>query len=146
MGCKVTMTLLSERQDGPIGDDWRYEVEAKVFNEGLKGKGTVKVKKHNLPSGQTQEPPGPPEPLVLEAGGCGDQVLVRLQVDATEVDWLIHDKGSASLDVAMKCPGPGEAPISKDVEVSVGVVESPGIAGETSIFRLVLRLEATCEG
>ena len=43
MGCKVTMSLVSERQDGPIGDDWKYEVEAKVFNEGLKGKGTISV-------------------------------------------------------------------------------------------------------
>jgi hypothetical protein len=144
MGCKVTVELLSERQDGPIGDDWRYTIEAKVFNEGLKGKGVIKVPKHNLPSGQTQEPPGPPPPMVLDAGACGEQILVRLQVDATEVDLLIHDKGSSSLDVALKCPGEGEQPLRKDIEVSVGVVESPGIAGETSVFRVVLRLTSEC--
>ena len=72
MGCKVTMSLVSERQDGPIGDDWKYVVEAKVFNEGLKGKGKIKVPKHNLPSGVTQDPPGPPEPLTMDAGGCGE--------------------------------------------------------------------------
>lgn len=144
MGCKVTMTLLSERQDGPIGDDWRYTIEAKVFNEGLKDKGMIKVPKHKLSSGITQEPPGPPAPLVLSAGDCGEQILVRLQVNATEVDFLIHDKGSSSLDVAMKCPGAGELENKKDIEISVGVVESPGIAGETSVFRVVLRLAAEC--
>ena len=144
MACKVTLTLLTERQDGPIGDDWRYSVEAKVFNQGLTDKGKVKVAKHSLPSGQTQEPPGPPEPMVLDAGDCGDDLLVRLQVNATEVDWLIHDRGSGSLDINLKCPGPGGAPASKDVEVSVGVRESPGISGETSIFRLNMRLTAEC--
>jgi hypothetical protein len=119
-------------------------VEAKVFNEGLKGKGTIKVPKHTLSSGVTQEPPGPPEPVVMEAGHCGDDVLVRIQVNATEVDWLIHDKGSASLDVAIKCPGEGAAPITKEAEISVGVRESPGLSGETSIFRVLVRLVAEC--
>ncbi|MEM1412485.1 MAG: hypothetical protein AAGH19_09005, partial [Pseudomonadota bacterium] len=81
MGCKVTMSLVSERQDGPIGDDWKYEVQAKVFNEGLKGKGQIKVAKHNLPGGQTVEPPGPPEPVVMDAGACGGTVLVRVVVN-----------------------------------------------------------------
>ncbi len=145
MGCKVTMSLRAERQDGPIGDDWRYIVEAKVFNQGLTDKGKVKVPKHSLPSGVTQEPPGPPEPLVLNAGDCGDTILVRLSVNATEVDWLIHDKGTGSMDVNLKCPGPGEVPLKQDVEVSVGVRESPGISGETSIFRSYIRLVAECE-
>ena len=144
MGCTVTMTILSERQDGPIGDDWRYTVEAKVFNQGLTDKGKVKVKKHQLSSGVTQDPPGPPEPLVLNAGDCGEEVLVRLQVDATEVDWLIHDKGTGTMDMNIRCPGEGADPISKDVEVSVGVRESPGLSGETSIFRLNMRLVAEC--
>lgn len=144
MGCKVTMTLLSERQDGPIGDDWRYTVGAKVFNQGLISKGKIKVPKHNLPSGHPQLPPGPPEPLVLDAGECGDEVLVRLQVDATEVDWLIHDKGSGTLDVGLKCPGSGALAQNKEVEISVGVRESPGISGETSIFRLTIQLTAEC--
>jgi hypothetical protein len=107
------MSLLAERQDGPIGDDWKYVVEAKVFNQGLQGKGVIKVPKHNLPSGQTQAPPGPPEPVSMPAGPCGDTVLVRLSVNATEVDWLISDKGSASMDVNMKCPGEGESRMSR---------------------------------
>lgn len=144
MGCKVTMSLVSERQDGPIGDDWKYAVEAKVFNEGLKGKGKIKVPKHNLPSGVTQEPHGSPEPVVMEAGGCGGDVLVRLQVNATEVDMFINDKGASSLDVAMKCPGVGEMPLTRESEISVGVRESPGVTGETSVFRVVVRLVAEC--
>ncbi len=144
MGCKVKMSLVSERQDGPIGDDWRYVVSAKVFNEGLKGKGTIKVPKHTLSSGVTQDPPGPPEAVVMDAGGCGDNALVRIQVDATEVDLFINDKGSSSLDVAIKCPGAGELPVTKEAEISVGVRESPGVSGETSIFRVVVRLEAEC--
>jgi hypothetical protein len=144
MGCQVTMSLVSERQDGPIGDDWKYEVEAKVFNEGLKGKGEIKVAKHTLPAGSTMEPPGPPAPVVIEGGDCGSTVLVRLNVKATEVDMFISDKGSSSLDVSLKCPGPGEMPVTKETEVSVGVRESPGISGETSIFRVVVHLEAAC--
>ncbi len=144
MGCKVTMSLVSERQDGPIGDDWKYVVEAKVFNEGLKGKGKIKVKKHSLPSGVTQDPHGPPEPVVMEAGSCGDNILVRIHVAATEVDTFIDDKGAASMDVTMKCPGVGELAVNKDTEISVGVRESPGITGETSVFRLVVRLVAEC--
>jgi hypothetical protein len=145
MGCKVTMSLVSERQDGPIGDDWKYEVEAKVFNEGLKGKGSISVPKHNLPAGATQDPPGPPEPVVMDGGDCGGTVLVRVHVKATEVDLFISDKGEASVDITMKCPGPGEAAVTKESEISVGVRESPGISGETSIFRVVLRLEAACD-
>lgn len=144
MGCKVTLTLLTERQDGPIGDDWRYKVELKTFNEGLQGKGTIKVPKHNLPDGITQEPPGPPEPLTLPAGVDG-RFLCRIQVDATEVDWLIDDKGSSSLDVPMRCPGPGELPQTQDVEISVGVRESPGLSGETSVFKLTMKLVAECD-
>ena len=143
MGCTVTMSLITERQDGPIGDDWRYVVEAKVFNEGLKGKGSIKVPEHQLPPGVTQEPPGPPEPVQMDAGDGGD-VLIRLQVDATEVDMFINDRGSASVDVTMPTPKPGEAPLTKDIEVSVGVVESPGISGETSVFRVLVRFVAAC--
>ncbi len=145
MGCKVTMSLLTERQDGPIGDDWKYSVEAKVFNQGLAGRGVVKVPKHTLTSGVTQEPPGPPDAVSIPAGECGDSVLVRLAVNATEVDWLISDKGSGTLDANLKCPGPGETAIVKDIEVSVGVRESPGISGETSIFRVNVRLVAECQ-
>ena len=144
MGCKVTVSLLAERQDGPIGDDWRYSVEAKVFNQGLQGKGVIKVPKHTLSSGHTQAPPGPPAPMELSAGSCGEDVLVRLTVNAAEVDWLISDKGSGSLDVNLRCPGPGEPRAIKEVDITVGVRESPGITGETSIFKSTIRIVAEC--
>jgi len=41
MAAKVVFTILKESHEGPIGDDWRYWVEAKVFNQGLKGEGKV---------------------------------------------------------------------------------------------------------
>lgn len=144
MGCRVTMSLVSERQDGPIGDDWKYEIEAKVFNEGLKGKGQISVPKHTLSSGVTQEPHGAPEPVTMEAGECGGKVLLRVLVKATEVDTFISDKGQTSLDIPLNCPGPGETELTKETEISVGVRESPGISGETSIFRVVLRFTAQC--
>jgi len=51
MAFKVTISVLSESQEGDIGDDWKFELNAKVFNEGLAGEGVIKVKKHNLPAG-----------------------------------------------------------------------------------------------
>ena len=59
---KVTFSILEEGHTGPIGDDWKYWVEAKVFNQGLKGEGKISVAKHKLPSGTVQQPPGPPAP------------------------------------------------------------------------------------
>ena len=43
---KVTFSVLTENHEGPIGEDWRYWIEAKVFNRGLQGRGTIKVEKH----------------------------------------------------------------------------------------------------
>ena len=48
MGCNVTMTVLSEHQEGYIGDDWKYTITVKAFNEGLKGMGAIDVPKHAL--------------------------------------------------------------------------------------------------
>jgi|GEM_PF-6205669 len=50
MAFKVTVSVLSEGQEGDIGDDWRFELNVKAFNEGLKGAGTLKIKKHHLPA------------------------------------------------------------------------------------------------
>lgn len=141
---KITMSLLSERQDGAIGDDWKYQLTAKVFHGALADEGAIDVPKHKLHSGATQAPPGPPEPVVLKTGVRGDDVLVRLHLDATEVDLFVNDHGCAELDVPIHCPEAGELPVTRDVEVSVGVMESPGFMGESSIFRLQLRLVAEC--
>jgi len=141
---KVIFSVLTENHEGPIGEDWRWWIEAKVFNQGLKGQGVIKVKKHNLPSGTTQEPPGPPAPLELPAGDYNNEIKVKLTFEATEVDLFKNDVGKTDYDFHLKCPKPGENSLVYEREVSVGVVESPGITGETSILTLLVRLELTC--
>mgnify|MGYP000050089501 CR=1 FL=1 len=143
MNGRITITLLSERQDGQIGDDWKYELGVKVFNGGLVDEGSIKVPEHTLASGTTEVPPGPPEPLVLNAGEVGEKdVLVRVRLDATEVDALVSDHGSSSRDFSIGCPAAGEPPVSQDVTISAGVMEAPAIAGESSVLQLALRLVA----
>jgi len=145
MGAKVVFSILEENHEGPIGDDWRYWVEAKVFNQGLKGQGKITIKKHSLPTGTTQVPPGPPEPLELPAGEYGEKVKVKLTLEATEVDLFRNDVGIVDVDTYLVCPKPGEEPLVRDGQISVGVVESPGITGETSIITLKVRLVLSCD-
>ena len=143
MAGKVTFSVVSERQEGKIGDDWRYEIEAKVFNQGLKGKGTIKVAKHNLDSHVTMEPHGSPEALVLDAGDESSELKVWLKLIATEVDLFRNDTGESELNFSMTCPKPGEEPIVLDKEISCGVTEKPVVADNTSIFTLQVRLVAS---
>jgi hypothetical protein len=142
---KVRFSVLTESHVGPIGEDWRYWIEAKVFNQGLKGQGTISVKKHSLPSGTTRVPPGPPAPVEMPAGDCTNEIKIKLTLEATEVDLFRNDVGKTDIDLTFRCPKPGEATRVHDHEISVGVVESPGITGETSIFSLKVRLELYCE-
>jgi hypothetical protein len=137
------MTLLTESQQGNIGDDWKYDLEAKVFNEGLKGTGNIKIKKHTLSSGATQAPPGPPAPVEIPAGEGGKELMVRLTLHATEVDFFKSDSGETQINFHMPSPSPGSAPIVRETEVSVGVRESPGLMDETAVLTLALRLEAS---
>ncbi len=141
---KVTFSVLTENHEGPIGEDWRYWIEAKVFNRGLQGQGTIKVEKHSLPSGTTQAPPGPPEPIEIPAGDHNNQLKVKLTLEATEVDLFRNDVGKTDIDLYLDCPGPGERQRVHEREISVGVVESPGITGETSIVTLKVRLVLDC--
>lgn len=143
MAGKVIFSILSERQDGKIGDDWRYEVEVKVFNEGLKGKGTISVPKHNLASGQTVDPHGSPAPIELDAGDPGSELKIWMRLVATEVDLFRNDEGESELHFTMACPLPGEAPLVLEKEISCGVTEKPVVADSTSIFRVMVRLEAS---
>ncbi len=145
MACTVTMTLLTESQQGNIGDDWKYDLEAKVFNQGLKGTGTIKVKKHTLSSGATQEPPGPPAPVSVPAGDGGSELMVRLTLFATEVDFFKSDSGETQINFHMPAPSEGAAPITRETEISVGVRESPGIMDETAVLTLKLKLVASCD-
>lgn len=145
MAGKVTVSVLSERQDGKIGDDWKYDIEVKVFNQGLKGKGTISVAKHSLASGVTMDPHGAPPPLELEAGEPGSELKIWIKLIATEVDVLRNDSGESELSFSMACPGPGDAPLVFDKEISCGVTEIPVVADRTSIFRVMLRLEASAD-
>ena len=141
---KVTFSVLTESHEGPIGEDWRYWIEAKVFNQGLQGQGTIKVKKHSLPSGTIQEPPGPPAAVEMSAGDYTNQLKIKLTLEATEVDLFKNDVGKTDIDLYLDCPKPGEDSRVFDKEISVGVVESPGITGETSIVTLMVRLVLGC--
>ena len=142
---KVTFSVLTESHEGPIGDDWRYWIEAKVFNQGLQGQGTIKIDEHSLPSGMTREPPGPPEPIDIPAGDYNNQIKIKLTLEATEVDMFRNDVGKTDIDLCLDCPKPGEDPWVVDKEISVGVVASPAITGETSIITLKVRLVLCCE-
>ena len=141
---KVIFSVLTENHEGPIGDDWRYWIEAKVFNRGLKGQGTIKVAKHSLPSGTTQEPPGPPASIEMPAGDYNNEIKIKLTLEATEVDLFKNDVGKTDIDLTLSCPKPGEQALLHEHEISVGVVESPGITGETSIITLRVQLELFC--
>ena len=141
---KVTFSVLTESHEGPIGDDWRYWIEAKVFNQGLQGQGTIKVDEHALPSGVTQVPPGPPTVIEIPAGDQNNQVKIKLTLEATEVDLFRNDVGKTDIDVCLDYPGPGEDPQVFEKEISVGVVASPGITGETSIITLKVQLVLSC--
>jgi len=145
MAGKVTLSVLSERQEGKIGDDWRYTVEAKVFNQGLKGKGLIKVAKHNLASGVTMEPHGSPDALVLDAGEPGSELKIFLKLVATEVDMFRNDEGESELNFTMPCPRPGDAPFAFEKEISCGVTEKPIVADNTSIFTVNVRLVASAD-
>lgn len=140
MALKVTVSVLSETQEGDVGDDWKFDLNVKVFNEGLQGEGTIKVKKHLLSAGSVQEPPGPPAPLVLAGGDDRDHILVRLNLKATEVDLFQNDVGIIENDVDCHCPSAAERISATQTDISVVVRESPGFLNQVAIFTLKLRI------
>jgi hypothetical protein len=141
MALKVTVSVLSETQEGDVGDDWKFELNVKIFNEGLKGEGTIKVKKHLLSAGTVQEPPGPPAPLVLPGGEAGpEHILVRLNLKATEVDLFQNDVGIIENDVNCHCPTEAERISALQTDISVVVRESPGFLNQVAVFSLKLRI------
>lgn len=138
---KVTLSVLSESHEGNAGNDWKYQIEAKVFNRGLKGQGIIEVGKHNLPSGMTQAPPGPPDAIELPAGDCGDEIKIKLRLEATEVDIFGNDVGLADIDLYLKCPDPGAAPLVHERDISIGVSDS----GRDSVVTIQVKLVLSCE-
>jgi len=145
MSCKLVMALLFESQEGECGDDWKYVVEVKVFNEGLKGEGKISVPKHVLPVGEVEKPFGDPKPITVYEGECLTELLVRLHLTATEVDLFVNDVGSASMELKMECPGPGVSQIHRKVDITAGVREAPVILNKSSVFTVGVRFDLICE-
>ena len=138
---KVTLSVLSENHQGNAGKDWKYQIEAKVFNRGLKGQGVIKVNKHDLPSGTTQAPPGPPAAVDIPAGDCNNEIKVKIRLEATEVDFFTNDVGLTDIDLYLKCPGSGAEPLVHDRDISVGVSDS----SRDSVVTIKVRLVLSCE-
>jgi hypothetical protein len=140
MACKITILLLSESQEGTIGNDWKYDLEAKIFSGPRIGKGTISVPKHTLESGHKLEPPpGPPEPLVLPAGEPGGNIQIDLRLSVAEVDLIENDTGEMTTRIKLTCPGAGEPPVVDEREISVGVSEQPSGIGSAT-FKLAFRM------
>jgi len=139
MTCKLTMTLISESQEGNCGDDWKYDLDVKVFKEGLQGEGSINVPKHTLTPGEVREPFGSPGPVILFDDDCPTDLLVRMQLTATEVDLFVNDVGKASKDIRIDSPHPGGHKVTKEVDIAAGVRESPGILNKNSVFTLRVR-------
>ena len=144
MACKITISLLSESQEGTIGNDWKYSIEAKIFSGALTGKGTIKVPKHRLDSGKPQVPPGPPEVLVLPAGEAGAAIRVDLRFKVAEVDLFKNDTGEMPTSFKLACPPVGGAAVVEEREVSIGVEEEPSGIGH-AIFKLAYRVTLESE-
>ncbi len=145
MTCSLTMTLISEHQEGECGNDWKYDVSVKVFNEGLEGDGVISVPKHTLGVGAVEKPHGLPEPLIVFAGECTGELLVKMSLTATEVDLFINDVGKASMEFKLECPGPAGGSVTKEVEISAGVREAPVFLNRDSVFTVQVRFDLVCE-
>lgn len=146
MSCKLTMALVSEHQEGDVGDTWMYDLEVKVFSGSLLGEATISVPKHDLEPDTPHEPFGSPQPVVIFEGECEEELLLRLELTATEVDLLINDVGKASKDVRLEMPAPGCTVLNREVDISAGVRESPGIRNLNSIFTLRVRFSLEITG
>ena len=138
MACKLTLSVLSEHQEGEIGDDWKYEIEAKLFCGGLKDDGTIAVSKHHLGSGETRELDDGEAELVLTGVEAGSECRLDLKLTASEVDILRNDVGTASRSITLSCPPQGES-ITRIEEISAGVTEAPANIS-TSVFTLKLQI------
>ena len=126
MACTLTLSLISESQEGDVGDDWKYELETKVFSGALAGQGTISVPKHQLASGETQEPHGNPAAIAIPAGEPGAEIKINLKLTATEVDLFRDDSGTQNTSIVMVAPHSGGEKVVKEADLSVGVVEMPG--------------------
>ena len=139
MPCTITISVLSEGQEGDIGDDWKYSLQAKIYSGALQGQDSIDVPKHSLESGKVQEPPGPPAAVVIPAGENGAEIKVDLKLLATEVDFLKNDTGEKSVSFTMTCPEAGAPAVIEDREITAGVTEAPTGLGN-AVLKLNIRL------
>ncbi len=145
MTCSLTVTLISEHQVGDCGNEWKYDLEVKVFNQGLKGEGKISVPKHTLVVDAVEKPSGRPGPLILSAGERTGELLVKVNLTATEIDQFVNDIGKTNMEFRLNCPDVGGASVTREVEISAGVREAPGIRNLNSIFTLKVRFDLVCE-
>ncbi len=145
MTCSLTVTLISEHQMGDCGNEWKYDLEAKVFNQGLKGEGVISVPKHTLAVGALKKPFGLPAPLILSAGECTGDLLIKVKLTATEVDQFVNDVGKTSMEFRLDSPGANGGSVTRELEISAGVREAPGIRNLNSVFTLKVRFDLVCE-
>jgi hypothetical protein len=144
MNCTLTAALISETQEGDIGEDWKYTLSVKAFEDDLDGEATISVPKHKLPAGVVREPFGSPAPVQVYRGECERGFLVRLLLTATEVDLFINDVGKAEKELRIDCPGPGGGKVTKEIDIAAGVRESPGILPKNAVLTVRVRLTLTC--
>jgi hypothetical protein len=145
MTCTLTLTLISETQEGTIGEDWKYSLLAKAFEGDLGGEGSISVPKHNLPSGAVRAPFGAPAPVTVFSGECSKGFLVRLELTATEVDMFVDDVGTVEKELRIDCPGPGGGKVTKEVDIDVFVRESPVILPKSAVLTVRVRLTLACD-
>jgi hypothetical protein len=145
MSCTLSVKLISESQEGNIGEDWRYDLEVKVSSGDQQGQGRFKVPKHNLPSGVVQEPHGSPPPQVVFTGDCVDELKLEMRLVATEIDMFVNDVGKISKDLIIQCPGVAGTTVTKDCDIDVVVHEMPRILPQKALFTLRVRLTVQCD-
>ncbi|MCF6264694.1 MAG: hypothetical protein L3J24_14060 [Xanthomonadales bacterium] len=141
----ITFSIVEESHTGTIGDDWKYMVEAKVYNEGLKGEAIISIPEHTFPGDTIQSPPGPDQSIKIPAGDCGKPVKIKIFAEATEVDIFKNDVGKKNIDLSLQCPGISDEPLTVEHEIQIGVVETPNSINKTSLFTIKVRFVLSCE-
>ena len=145
MTCKLTMTLISEHQEGECGKTGNMTWTSRSFMKACKGEGQVSVPKHNLEPGSVKEPYRLTRAPGRFSGECLTELLVRMQLTATEVDLFVNDVGKASKDIRIECPGPRAEKVTKEVDIAAGVREAPAILNKNSVFTVRVRFTLTCD-
>ena len=144
MGCRICVSLLSERVDGDIGDDWEYTVEARISDATGSHSGRIEMERHQLTPGVTRELPGTHRTEVA-AGPCGSEAELELHLQAREIDWVFSDVGNQKTTIRIQCPESGAEPVEISREVAVRVEEKPLVLGGAATLILLVRITAACE-